>query len=82
MNILRHVNKSVLAMVHTQAHIHTHTHTHTHIYIYIYTFLFIYYTCHVYYIIYSEIIRFVSVKLKTISGYYKEELKGLILDSI
>ena len=78
MNILRHVNKSVLAMVHTQAHIHTHTH----IYIYIYTFLFIYYTCHVYYIIYSEIIRFVSVKLKTISGYYKEELKGLILDSI
>ena len=78
MNFLRHVNKSVLAVVHTQAHTYTHTHT----YIYIYTFLFIYYIYHVYYIIYSEIIRFVSVKLKKISGYYKEELKGLILDSI
>ena len=76
MNFLRHVNKSVLAVVHTQAHTSTHTHTH------IYTFLFIYYIYHVYYIIYSEIIRFVSVKLKIMSGYYKEELKGLILDSI
>ena len=42
MNFLRHVNKSVLAVVHTQAHTYTHTHTYIYIHFYLYIIYIMY----------------------------------------